>query len=197
MKNAGVMIAFSSRPSGGPRGQAGCARGNQEQRMTLRTQAGRLKLVPVTITNLALDTIFQTRPGDTLQIAMYGLSPRVPEYGALLDAARRGVHLQILLNRLSGRDTAVRLKALRDEQRLPIEVRTAGRMMHQKYMIHCQTDTVVTGTANMSTDASSRHWEHRIRISGCSKLAAQYSADFQQIWSRVPPDNSGNDNSPS
>ena len=156
--------------------------------MTLSTPAGRLRLVPVTITNLAVDTIFQTKPGDTLQIAMYGLSPRVPEYGALLDAARRGVPLQILLNRSSGRDTAMRLKSFRNGEGLPIEVRTAGRMMHQKYMVQCETGTVVTGTANMSTDASTRHWEHRIRISGCAELAAQYSADFHEIWSRLPPD---------
>ena len=111
-----------------------------------------------------------------------------PEYGALLDAARRGVYLQILLNRVSGRVTAMRLKACRDEENLPIEVRTVGRMMHHKYMVHCETGTIVTGTANMSTDASSRHWEHRIRICGAKELAAQYSADFQKIWSRVPPD---------
>ena len=173
-KNAEVTIAFSSRPSGRLRGQAGCAAGNRKQRMTLSTPAGRLRLVPVTIANLALDTIFQTKPGDTLQLAMFGLSPRVPEYGALLDAARRGVRLQILLNRLSGRDTAMRLKGLRNEEGLPVEVRTAGRMMHQKYMVQYETGTVVTGTANMSTDASTRHWEHRIRIRGCAELAAQY-----------------------
>jgi PLD-like domain len=186
IKNAEVAIAFSSRPSGASRSQAGCASANREQRMALRTPAGRLRLVPVTITNLALDAIFQTKPGDVLQIAMYGLSPRVPEYGAMLDAARRGVCLQFMLNRLSGRDTAARLKVIQDEQGLPIEVRTAGRMMHQKYMVCRETGTVVTGTANMSTDASSRHWEHRIMIGGCRELAAQYSADFREIWSRLP-----------
>jgi len=189
-KNANVTIAFSSRPSGS-RSQAGCAPANQKQRMILHTPAGRMRLVPVTIANLALDTIFQTKPGDTLQLAMYGLSPRIPEYGALLDAARRGVYLQILLNRVSGRETAMRLKACRDEENLPIGVRTVGRMMHQKYMVHCETGTVVTGTANMSTDASSRHWEHRIRICGAKELATQYSEDFQQIWSRVPLDGYG------
>jgi phosphatidylserine/phosphatidylglycerophosphate/cardiolipin synthase-like enzyme len=188
VKNADIAIAFSSRPSGGSRRQAGSARSNQEQRMTLCTPAGRLRLVPVTITNLALDTIFQTKPGDTLQLAMYGLSHRVPEYGALLDAARRGVRVQMLLNRLCGRDTATRLKAFQDAQALPIQIRTAGRMMHQKYMIHCETATIVTGTANMSTDASTRHWEHRIRIRGCAELAALYSGDFREVWSRMPPD---------
>lgn len=186
-KNTDVTIAFSSRPFG-PRNQAGCAPANQKQRMILRTPTGRMRLVPVTIANLALDAIFQTKTGDTLQLAMYGLSHRIPEYGALLDAARRGVYLQILLNRVSGQETAMRLKVCRDEENLPIEVRTVGRMMHHKYMVHCETGTIVTGTANMSTDASSRHWEHRIRICGAKELATQYSEDFQQIWSRVRPD---------
>jgi phosphatidylserine/phosphatidylglycerophosphate/cardiolipin synthase-like enzyme len=186
--NGNVTIAFSSRPSAGSGHQAGCADVNREQRMTLRTPTGRLRLVPVTITNLVMDTIFQTKPGDMILIAIYGLSRRVPEYGALLDAARRGVRLQILLNRVSGHEVAARLRAFRDETGVPIEVRTAGRMMHQKYLIHCETGTVITGTANMSTDASARHWEHRIRIAGCAELAEQYVADFQQIWSRVQPD---------
>jgi phosphatidylserine/phosphatidylglycerophosphate/cardiolipin synthase-like enzyme len=58
-------------------------------------------------------------------------------------------------------------------------------MMHQKYIVHEETATVVTGTANMSTDASSRHSEHRIRISGCGKLAARFCADFDEIWARL------------
>jgi phosphatidylserine/phosphatidylglycerophosphate/cardiolipin synthase-like enzyme len=190
LSDANVAIAFSFHRWSRSPVRAGCAVVNQEQRMTLATPAGNLRLVPVTITHLALDTIFQTKPGDTIQLAMYGLSPRVPEYGALLDAARRGVRLQILLDRVAGGDAAIRLSTARDAHGLPIEVRTAGRMMHQKYLIHRETGTVVTGTANMSTDASTRHWEHRIRIGGCPRIAAQYSADFDEIWSRLASDQS-------
>jgi phosphatidylserine/phosphatidylglycerophosphate/cardiolipin synthase-like enzyme len=57
--------------------------------------------------------------------------------------------------------------------------------MHQKYLIHAETATVVTGTANMSTDATSRHSEHRIQIGGCRKLAEQFNADFDTIWGRL------------
>ena len=144
-----------------------------------------MRCVPLTITSLALETIFRSTTGDTLKIAMYGMSARVPEYGALLDAARRGVHVFVLLDRVVGSDVASRLKAAAQRERLPIEIRVAGKMMHQKYLIHAETATVVTGTANMSTDASSRHSEHRIRINGCAKLAEQFSADFGEIWSRL------------
>jgi phosphatidylserine/phosphatidylglycerophosphate/cardiolipin synthase-like enzyme len=189
--NARIAIAFSARSTAASRGPAGSAAANRQQRIALRTAGGRLRLAPLTITNLALDTLASAHPNETLQVAMYGLSPRVAEFGALLDAARRGVRLQVLLNRQSGLATTARLATLANAQRLPIEVRTAGRMMHQKYVVHHASGTVVTGTANMSTDASTRHWEHRIRIIGCAELAARYSADFQEIWTRLPPDESG------
>jgi len=177
-------IAFSSRPTGDSRREAGFASKNRERRMMLCSSGGRRRLVPVSITNLVLDAIFQTTRGELLEIALYGLSPRVAEYGALLEAARRGARLRILLNRGSGRDTAARLAAM-SAQGLPIEIRTVGRMMHQKYIVWPDKGIVITGTANFSTDASGRHWEHRLRISGNHVLAAQYSADFRKIWSRV------------
>jgi hypothetical protein len=181
---ANAEIAFSSRPAMGSRREAGVAPGNRDRRMMLRSPSGGKRLVSVSITNLALDALSQTGQGELLQIAAYGLSPRVPEYGALLDAARRGARLCILLNRASGRDTAARLMAM-SARGLPIEVRTVGRMMHHKYMVWPEKGRVITGTANFSTDASARHWEHRLRISENHKLADQFSADFDLIWSRV------------
>jgi phosphatidylserine/phosphatidylglycerophosphate/cardiolipin synthase-like enzyme len=180
-----IAIAFACRGIDTDRGQGGHAERNRAQRLCLRTPSGGRKRVPLTITNLALETIFRAEPGNTLKVAMYAMSPRVPEYGALLDAARRGVRVFVLLNRLAGSDTPSRLNAAGLLQSLPIEVRTAGKMMHQKYLIHVEADAVVTGTANMSTDASSRHFEHRIRIGGCKSLAARFCADFDQIWARL------------
>jgi phosphatidylserine/phosphatidylglycerophosphate/cardiolipin synthase-like enzyme len=177
-------IAFSSRPIADSRREAGSASKNRERRMILCSSGGRRRLVPVSITNLALAAIFQTQRDELLEIALYGLSPRVAEYGALLEAARRGARLRILLNRGSGQDTAARLAAL-SAQGLPIEIRTVGRTMHQKYIVWPDRGMVITGTANFSTDASARHWEHRLRISGNHVLAAQYSADFRTIWSRL------------
>jgi phosphatidylserine/phosphatidylglycerophosphate/cardiolipin synthase-like enzyme len=58
-------------------------------------------------------------------------------------------------------------------------------MMHQKYVVNVDTAVVLTGTANMSTDASTRHSEHRIRVSANPGLADQFIADFETIWTRV------------
>jgi PLD-like domain len=58
-------------------------------------------------------------------------------------------------------------------------------MMHQKYVLHPRSAIVLTGTANMTTDASARHWEHRILIRGHEPLVAQFCEDFDVIWSRL------------
>lgn len=183
--NSGTDIAFSScGPEEDSRG-SGYAEINRKQRFLLRTPSAKVKRAPLTLTNLALDTLFGAAPGDTLKIAMYGLSARVPEYGALLAAARRGVRLLVLLDGSVGDDISTRFASACGLQRLPIEVRTTSRMMHQKYVLNTTSATVLTGTANMSTDASSRHFEHRIRISGQLELAAQFNADFDTIWERL------------
>jgi phosphatidylserine/phosphatidylglycerophosphate/cardiolipin synthase-like enzyme len=180
-----AAIAFACRGLEKGRRQHGYAEENRTQSLLVRTPSGKSKCVALTITNLAIETILRAASGDTLRVAMYGLSARVPEFGALLDAARRGVAILVLLNRATGSETASRLREAAQREGLPIEVRTAGRMMHQKYIVHAGTATVVTGTANMSTDASHRHAEHRIRIGGCDTLAAKFCADFDQIWDRM------------
>lgn len=185
LANSGIEIAFSCCAMEEGLIRCGHAKRNQLQCLLLLSPSRRIKRVSLTLTNLALDTIYRAAPGDTLKIAMYGLSTRVPEFGALLNAARRGVRLMILLDRAVGLEVSKRFLRAARERRLPIEVRTASRTMHQKYIVNLRSGTVLTGTANMSTDASSRHLEHRIRISENPRLAAQFCADFDTIWSRL------------
>jgi phosphatidylserine/phosphatidylglycerophosphate/cardiolipin synthase-like enzyme len=180
-----VFTAFSARLPDGGGGQAGHAEINRTQRILMHRPSGVRKGVPLTLTTLALDAIFGAEAGDTLKVAMYGLSTRVPEYGALLGAARRGVHVCILLDGDVGDRVIERLADVRRREGLPIEVRAGRRMMHQKYVLHPRSATVLTGTANMTTDASARHWEHRILIRGHEPLAAQFGEDFDVIWSRL------------
>jgi phosphatidylserine/phosphatidylglycerophosphate/cardiolipin synthase-like enzyme len=180
-----AAIAFSFRGRDEGHSQNGCAEQNRDRYLFIRTPSGRTKRAPLTMTNLALQTIFRATMGDVLKVAMYGLSVRVPEYGALLAAARRGVRVFLLLDRIAASHVSSRLEAVVKEEGLPIEFRTAGKMMHQKYVIHAESATVLTGTANMSTDASSRHSEHRIRIGGCNGLVSRFSADFDEIWGRL------------
>jgi phosphatidylserine/phosphatidylglycerophosphate/cardiolipin synthase-like enzyme len=178
-------IAFSARRPDEMKSRAGYSELTNNRLILMTGPTGRSKVVPLTITNLALDFIFRSQPGETLLVAMYGLSTRVPEYGALLHMARRGVHLRILLDGKVGRHTAEALSRVCGSERLPIQVRHGYRTMHQKYVVNIDSADVLTGTANMSTDASARHSEHRLRMLGHGSLARQFAADFETIWSRV------------
>ena len=167
------------------RAEAGYAPQNRARRLELRKPGGATEQVPLTLTNVALDVIARAQRGDRLLVAMYGISPRVPEYGALLDAARRGVRLQVLLDGHVGRSVLYRFAGAAHRERLPLRLRAAARMMHQKYIVHPETATVLTGTANLSTDASARHTEHRIVLRDHPELSARFQEDFDAIWSRT------------
>jgi phosphatidylserine/phosphatidylglycerophosphate/cardiolipin synthase-like enzyme len=182
-----AVIAFSSRSPHERQAGAGYCETNRSRRLDLHKPSGKVKSVPLNLTTLALDTIAQAQPGDRLLVAMYGLSSRVPEYGALLDAARRGVRLRVLLDGSVGRSMLVRLATVAHREQLPVRLRAGARTMHQKYVVHPETATVLTGTANMSTDASRRHTEHRIAWRGDRRVAAAFQADFEAIWARIPP----------
>ena len=93
-----LRIAFSSRLQDQAEAAAGYAEANRLRRFEMYKPSGKTKRVPVTLSTLALDTIARARPGEHLLVAMYVLSTRVPEYGALLEAARRGVRLFIVLD---------------------------------------------------------------------------------------------------
>jgi phosphatidylserine/phosphatidylglycerophosphate/cardiolipin synthase-like enzyme len=180
-----VLIAFSARRPDEEQGHGGYAEYNCRRHICLRTPAGKSKRAALTITTLALDVIYRACAGETLLIAMYALSPRIPEYGALLAAARRGVSLRVLLDGKIGRTVAQKLSEVRDREDLPIQIKHGNRMMHQKYIVNASTATILTGTANMSTDASTRHSEHRIRVLRDVDLANRFIADFETIWDRV------------
>jgi phosphatidylserine/phosphatidylglycerophosphate/cardiolipin synthase-like enzyme len=181
----GRTLAFSSRSPHQARAEAGYAPANRARRLELRKPGGATKHVPLTLTNVALDVIARAQRGDRLLVAMYGISQRVPEYGALLDAARRGVRLQVLLDADVGRGILHRFGEAAYRESLPLRLRAAARMMHQKYIVHPETDTVLTGTANLSTDASARHTEHRFVFRDDAKLAAEFREDFEAVWSRT------------
>ncbi len=161
---ADVLIAFSARRYNEARGGNGYAEINRQRQILLRLPSGKRKRAPLTITSLALDLIYRARPGDTLRVAMYGLSRRVAEYEALIDATRRGVNVRLLLDRKVGRRTAESLLQVASRESLPITVKAGRRVMHEKYIVNKDGATVLTGTANMSTDASERHSEHRMLI---------------------------------
>ena len=178
---AHLEIAFSARREGREQ-RFGYAQANHERRLLLASPSGRRKSRPFSVTSMALAVIIAARPGESLWLAMYGLSPRVAEYGALLDAARFGVFVRALLDARVGGETATRLRHQARREDLPVEVRTCNRIMHQKYIVRPGSGELATGTANMSTDSSLRHAEHRMLIVRSPSLASAFADDFDRIW---------------
>lgn len=184
-----MQIAFSSRLPEQAEAAAGYAEANRAKRFEMFKPSGKTKQVPVTLSTLALDAIARAQPGEHLFVAMYVLSVRVPEYGALLAAARRGVRLFILVDGHRGDKPLSRLATTAYAgEKLPIHLRATGRRtMHQKYIVHPEGQTVLTGTANLSTDASQRHSEHRILWRGDKQATDAFTADFMTMWDRLAP----------
>lgn len=182
-----LLIAFSSRASFSVGDARGYSSHNANRRFALRKLSGKVKDVPLTLSTLALDVIARARPGEALKVAMYALSARVPEYGALLDAARRGVSLQVVLDPAVGATIYHQLAGVAQRENLPIETRFANRTMHQKYIVHPESLSVLTGTANLSTDSSRRHAEQRLLIRENAALADSFLLDFNTMWARAVP----------
>lgn len=117
---------------------------------------------------------------------MYALSPRTAEYGALLDAARRGVRIDVTLDGRIGGATAKALRARAAQEGFALRVKTTRRRMHQKYLCCPDIGLVLTGTANMTVDAEARHADHRLLIRSDAGLCESFRKDFLKIWGRLP-----------
>jgi hypothetical protein len=182
-----VIAAFSgSRPTGGMV-TCGHAPANDRRAINLLRPAGTRRPAPLTLNTLALEAIRSVPDGARLQVAMYALSPRVPEFGALIEAARRGVRVDFVLDGAIGTRTATMIAGFAAVEGLPLRVQTTRRRMHQKYLCCAETGMVLTGTANMTEEATARHSDHRILWRDAPALAAAFAADFDTISTRLAP----------
>jgi len=139
------------------------------------------------LNTLALEAIRAVPSGARLMVAMYALSPRVPEFGALIDAARRGVQVEFILDGTIGARTAAAIAGFAEREGLPLQVQTTRRRMHQKYLCCPNAGMVLTGTANMTEDATDRHSDHRILWRNSPALSAAFADDFATMSARLAP----------
>ncbi|WP_172820843.1 phospholipase D-like domain-containing protein [Cyanobium sp. NIES-981] len=177
-----TRIAFSFRACDSSTPTHGMAAINHAQRFDLTKPSGRVKSVPLSMTVLSLDVIHRALQGERLLVAMFAFSRRVAEFSALLDAARRGVRIQVLTDR---RTSAGFLREMGRHRDLQITIKTGQRFMHQKYVVHPASNTVVSGTANFTTDSLKRHAENRVLFNYDAKLCRAFEADFRRIWARL------------
>jgi len=184
---ADVTTAFSgSLPTGAVAG-AGHAVANGRRALNLLRPTGSRRPARLTLNTLALESIRSVPSGARLLVAMYALSSRVPEFGALIDAARRGVRVAFILDGTIGARTAQAISGFADREGLPLAVQTTRRRMHQKYLCCPDTGMVLTGTANMTEDATARHSDHRILWRDAPALSVAFAADFDTIRARLAP----------
>ncbi len=182
-----VIAAFSGSSPTADTATAGHATANDRRALNLLRPAGARRPAPLTLNTLALEAIRAVPSGARLMVAMYALSPRVPEFGALIDAARRGVAVDFVLDGTIGARTAAVIAGFATRERLPLRVQTSRRRMHQKYLCCPQTGMVLTGTANMTEDATTRHSDHRILWREAPMLCAAFADDFTTLSARLLP----------
>ena len=184
-ENANAVIAFSSNEPFGQNRQKGLATENANRQFAMQKPSGKSKWVPLDIQTVALDMIYSAQAGEELCLCMYAFSPRVPEYTALLEMARKGVKVRCILDRSSNKGMIEKLKEVALKEGLDIIVKSGSRGMHQKYMVNQSAKTLICGTANMSTDSYYRHFEHRLLIRAQKGLTGHFQADFERLWRRI------------
>jgi phosphatidylserine/phosphatidylglycerophosphate/cardiolipin synthase-like enzyme len=142
------LAAFSGRPLiAGPEPTGGHSAANDRRSLNLLRPSGVRRPAPLTLNTLALEAIRSVPDGGRLAVAMYALSPRVPEFGALIAAARRGVRVQVLLDGRIGPQAAHALQGFATREGLPLSWRLTGRRMHQKYLCSPDVQIAKTGAA--------------------------------------------------
>ena len=180
-----LTIAFSGGPASERAPRRGFAPTNRNRVFPLSNLSGVKKLVPLTLEVLAQEVFNRSRQGDILRIAMFAFSRRGPEYLSMLEAARRGVVIRLLIDSRASENLRARLEPLITDEALPIVLRVTNRFMHQKYMVLEREALVMTGTANFTADSSRRHVESRLLIDGERSFVAQFIFNFDTIWNRT------------
>lgn len=178
-------VAFSARMAHEERGDTGYAPLNEEKTVPVLGPDGEVHFESATLGSGAIDMIRRAEPGETLKLATYGLSSSTPEYAALLEAARRGVKLRVILNKAYNEGVAARLRALAEEEELDVEVKVSGRTMHQKYLVHPEGKDAFNGSANLSGSSALRHSEDRFFLKNNEALARAFETDFDRLWGRL------------
>ncbi len=176
-----VEAFFNSRPFGAPQGGTGY--GSSGTRTTAAMGSnGQISQVAANVTVGATDLFNRAKAGQPIDVAMYGMSVGAPEYNALVEAAKRGAVVRVVLNDDFTASTVAALKALKT-QGLPIEVRVqSAKTMHEKFGV--VGDDVFFGSANFSSSSSTKHSENRFTIKNEASTAAAFQGRFEEIWNK-------------
>lgn len=176
-----VEAFFNSRPYGAPAGDTGYGVAGDRQ-SPVAAADGTIKPADASVTVAATDLFNRAKAGETIDVAMYGMSPSSPEFKSLSDAAKRGVQVRVILNDDYTATSVAALKALAT-QGYPVDVRVQkAKTMHEKFGV--VGNDVFSGSANFSESSSTKHSENRIAIKNHDETADAFRARFEEIWAR-------------
>ena len=121
--------------------------------------------------------------GSILVQAYSFMSPRIAK--ALLDAHKRGVSVQVVLD--SGQRTAQYSSAtIFRNQGIPVRIDSEHAIAHNAVIV-LDGKTVITGSFNFSKAAEERNAENLVIIKGKPKLAKAYSDNFAEHLGHSQP----------
>lgn len=179
-----VEVFFNSKPFSATTGGTGYGSGGKRTTEAIGSD-GVIHDVAANVTVGATDLFNRAKPGQTISVAMYGMSPSAPEYKSLVDAVKRGVTVKVVLNDDFNDGTVAAIKALRD-QGLPIDVRVQkAKTMHEKFAV--VGDDVFSGSANFSESSSTKHSENRITVKNDAEISQGFQARFDELWNKSKP----------
>jgi competence ComEA-like helix-hairpin-helix protein len=175
---------FNSRPFGSSVGGTGYGSGGGRTSPAMGP-TGVVGNAAASVTVGATDLFNRAKPGQTISVAMYGMSTTAPEYKSLIEAAKRGVPVRVVLNDDLTQSTVAALKALK-AQGLPIEVRVQkAKTMHEKFGV--VGDDVFSGSANFSESSSTKHSEDRFTVKNSLEFSSAFQSEFELLWAKSKP----------
>ena len=142
-----------------------------------------------------IETIRHARPGSTIKIAVYSFD-RMPVANALVDAHKRGVRVQMLLNdhqyTKAMRVVRKRIGAKRSAKSFIYRCTSGCRAkqnsvnnMHSKFYLFSRAgkseDVVAVGSANLMLNAAIHQWNDLYFTSGDHELFRQYARLFDDM----------------
>jgi competence ComEA-like helix-hairpin-helix protein len=172
---------FNSRAFSAPAGGTGYGTGGQ--RLTTATGAdGVVSDVKASVTVGATDLFNKAKAGQAISVAMYGMNATAPEAKALIEAAKRGVSVRVVINDDFSESTVAALRSLK-AQGLPIDIRVqSAKTMHEKFGV--VGDDAFSGSANFSESSSTKHSEDRFTVKNHPEIAVQFQSQFELLWAK-------------
>lgn len=115
----------------------------------------------------------------TVHVAAYSFTSR-PIAQALIDAHRRGVAVQVVLDKsnATARYTAATFLV---NQGIPTRIDYRYAIMHSKFIV-VDGVTVETGSFNFTAAAEARNAENLLVLRDMPQVAARYEAEWQRLW---------------